>query len=81
MDWESYEYVKEIQGTFAVIDESEDLQGPEMSVTGICRCPSLDALMWSVRKVGFARVELIAPARDGYERHRYGKRAAVAGYL
>lgn len=80
MDWGSHQYVKEIHGSFTVIDESEELHGPEMSVTGICLCPSLDALMWIMKKVGFARVELIAPPRDGYEQHLYGKRVVVAGY-
>jgi tRNA (mo5U34)-methyltransferase len=81
MDWGSYQYVKKIQGSFTVIDESEELHGPEMSVTGICLCPSLDALMWIMKKVGFARVELIAPPGNGYEQHRFGKRAVVAGYI
>ncbi len=81
MDWGSHQYVKPIQGSFAVIDESDEFHGPEMSVTGICLCPSLDALMWIMKKVGFARVELITPPADAYEQHRYGKRAVVAGYV
>ncbi len=80
MDWGSYKYVKEIHGAFTVIDETEELHGPEMSVTGICLCPSLDALIWIMLKVGFRRVEVIAPPVDAYEQHRFGKRAVVAGY-
>ena len=51
-----------------------------MSVTGIRLCPSLGALMWIMKKVGFARVKLIDPPANGYEQRRFGKRAVVAGY-
>lgn len=81
IDWGSYEYMKPMQGSFAVIDETEELHGPEMSITGICLCPSLDALVWIMQKVGFKRVEVIPPPPDAYEQHRFGKRAVVAGYL
>jgi hypothetical protein len=37
--------------------------------------------MWIMKKIGFARVELIAPSPDAYEQHRFGKRAVVAGYI
>lgn len=77
MDWGSFEYVKPMNGSFAVIDETEELQGPEMSVTGICLCPSLDALLWILRKIGFRRVEVIETPPGGYEQHRFGKRAVV----
>lgn len=77
IDWGSYEYSKPIMGTFAVIDETEELHGPEMSVTGICLCPSLDALQWILLKVGFKSVEVIMPPQDSYEQHKHGKRAVV----
>jgi len=42
--------------------------------------PSLEALMWIMRKIGFRRVELLEPPADAYEQLRYGKRVMVAGY-
>jgi tRNA (mo5U34)-methyltransferase len=81
MDWGSFEYVKPMHGSFAVIDESEELEGPEMSVTGICLCPSLDALLWILKKIGFRHCEVIETPAGGYEQHRYGKRAVVSALV
>jgi tRNA (mo5U34)-methyltransferase len=81
MDWGSFEYVKPMHGSFAVIDESTELDGPEMSVTGICLCPSLDALLWILKKVGFRHCEVIETPAGGYEQHRFGKRAVVSALV
>jgi hypothetical protein len=73
--------VRPLKGSFGIIDETDDTHGPEASTTGICLVPSLEALFWIMRKVGFARVELVPPPADGYEQLVHGKRVMVAGYV
>jgi tRNA (mo5U34)-methyltransferase len=80
VDYGSYRFVRPLKGSFGIIDETEETHGPEASTTGICLVPSLDALMWIMRKIGFRRVELLEPPADAYEQLRYGKRVMVAGY-
>lgn len=81
VDYGSYRFVRPLKGSFGIIDETDDTHGPEASTTGICLVPSLEALFWIMRKIGFARVELVPPPEDAYEQLRYGKRVMVAGYL
>lgn len=81
VDWGNHRFVKPLQGIFGLIDETEETHGPEMSTTGICLAPSLEGLLWILRKVGFGRVELLAPPSDAYEQLKYGKRVMVAAYV
>jgi hypothetical protein len=80
VDWGNYRFVKPLKGVFGIIDETDETHGPEASTLGICLAPSTEGLLWVMQKVGFDRVELIAPPEDAYEQHRYGKRVMVAGY-
>ena len=79
VDWGSYRFVKPLMGIFGLIDETDETHGPEMSTTGICLAPSVEGLLWIMRKVGFADVRLVTPPPDAYEQHRYGKRVMVIG--
>jgi tRNA (mo5U34)-methyltransferase len=63
VDWGSYEDVRPLQGTFGIIDETDEFHAPEASTTGICLCPSLEALLWIMGKLGFTNVVQIAPRR------------------
>ncbi len=81
LDWGHYEFVKPMMGSFAIIDETEEVHGPEMSTTGICLAPSIEALMWIMRAVGFRDVQLVPVPEDGYEQHRHKKRVMVAGFV
>ena len=67
-----------MMGNFAIVDETEETHGPETSTTGICLVPSLEALLWVLRKVGFRDVQVLPVPADGYEQLRYGKRVMVA---
>jgi SAM-dependent methyltransferase len=79
VDWGAYRFVKPLQGVFGLIDETYETHGPEMSTTGICLAPSVEGLLWVLRKVGFREVALVPPPDGAYEQHRYGKRVmAVA---
>lgn len=81
VDYGSYRFVRPLKGSFGIIDETDDTHGPEASTTGICLVPSVEALLWIMRKIGFARVEVIAPPPDAYEQLLHGKRVMVAGYV
>jgi SAM-dependent methyltransferase len=79
VDWGAYRFVKPLQGVFGLVDETYETHGPEMSTTGICLAPSVEGLLWVMRKVGFREVALVAPPEGAYEQHRYGKRVMAIG--
>ena len=77
VDYGSYQYVRPLKGSFGVIDETDDTQGPEASITGICLVPSIEALVWTLYKVGFDHVEILDPPADAYEQLLHRKRVMV----
>lgn len=79
VDWGSYRFVKPLKGVFGIIDETYELHGPEMSITGVCLAPSVEGLLWIMEAIGFKDVHLVKPPDGAYEQHRYGKRVMVAG--
>lgn len=81
VDWGAYTFQRHMVGSFALIDETAETHAPEASTTGICLCPSFEALVWLLPKVGFARVERVAPPPDAYEQHASGKRVMVVAYV
>jgi phage gp46-like protein len=81
VDYGSYRYVRPLQGSFGLIDETADTHGPEASITGICLVPSLEALEWLLLKVGFSSVEVLEPPADAYEQLRHHKRVMVAAQV
>ncbi|HSS06262.1 MAG TPA: hypothetical protein VLK83_03900, partial [Rhodanobacteraceae bacterium] len=81
VDYGSFRFVRPLKGSFGIIDETEETHGPEASTTGICLVPSLEALLWSMRKIGFRRIEVLPTPDDAYEQLRYGKRVMVAGFV
>jgi SAM-dependent methyltransferase len=78
LDYGHHTFVKPMLGSFAIVDETDETHGPETSTTGICLVPSLDALLWILRKVGFASAHVLPVPADGYEQLRFGKRCMVA---
>lgn len=81
VDYGSYRFVRPLKGSFGIIDETDDTHGPEASTTGICLVPSVEALLWIMRKIGFARVDLLPPPAGAYEQLLHGKRVMVVGYV
>jgi tRNA (mo5U34)-methyltransferase len=81
VDWGAYTFQRPMIGSFAIIDETDETHAPEASTTGICVCPSFEALVWVLRKVGFARVERIAPPAGAYEQLASGKRVVVVAHV
>lgn len=81
VDWGAYSFQRHMAGSFAIIDETAETHAPEASITGICLCPSYEALVWVLRAVGFRRVERIAPPAGGYEQLTSGKRVMVVAHV
>lgn len=80
VDWGSWRFQRPMVASFGIIDETAETHGPEASYHGICVTPSVEALVWCMHKVGFARVERVAVPADGYEQLTSGKRVMVVGY-
>lgn len=80
VDWGAHTFQRHMVGSFALIDETAETHAPEASTTGICLCPSYEALVWVLAKVGFARIERVAPPPDAYEQHASGKRVMIVAY-
>ncbi len=78
LDYGHHTFVKPMQGSFAIVDETDETHGPETSTTGICLVPSVEALLWILRKVGFRDARVLPVPADGYEQLRFGKRVMVA---
>jgi tRNA (mo5U34)-methyltransferase len=81
-DWGSYRYVKQMVGSFAVVDETPEVSSGnrEANLEAISLFPSLEALRFLMERVGFDRVEVVAP-EGGNEQLESGKRAMVAGWV
>ena len=81
IDYGSYRYTKPLVGSFGIVDETQETRGSEASVSGICLVPSLEGLLWLMNKVGFEKVQVLAPPPDSYEQIKNGKRVMVAGFV
>src|SRR5262249_11454929 len=82
-DWGSCRSAREMIGCFAVVDETDRLQegNREASLTPVSLVPSLPALLHTLKSVGFARAEVIAPPPDAHEQLVFGKRVVVAAHV
>lgn len=81
-DWGSYRYVKQMLGSFALVDETREVfdGNREANVGTISLFPSLEALLFLMDAVGFDRVEVV-PSDGSNEQLDSGKRAMVAGWV
>lgn len=78
-EWGSKNWSREYEGVFALIDERTEYESdcPEAGSFGLALCPSLNALLFILRTVGFKQIELVTPPLDGYEQHVRGKRVIL----
>jgi tRNA (mo5U34)-methyltransferase len=81
IEWGTRLVQRPVVGTFYVIDETGETEAPESGLKGISLCPTLDALLWVMQKVGFSRLEQVAPPPGAYEQHVSGARVVVAGFV
>ena len=78
VDWGAYTFQRHMVGAFGIVDETEETHAPEAGAHGICLAPSIEALEWLLKRVGFAHVERLVPPADGYEQHVGQKRVMFA---
>jgi tRNA (mo5U34)-methyltransferase len=81
VDWGAYHFQRPMVASFGIIDETAETHAPEASYHGICVTPSYEALIWLLRRVGFARVERLEVPANGYEQLASGKRVMVAAWV
>jgi tRNA (mo5U34)-methyltransferase len=81
IEWGAKESKKQVQGCFAIVDETQELTAGirEAGLGSICLVPSQRALMYLLPQIGFAKVEVLVPPPDGYEQLARGMRMMIAG--
>ena len=79
IDWGSYRFQQRIVGAYAVVDEQREVAeaNREANTQSVSLVPSLEALLFTMRSVGFARVDIVAPPAGGNEQFARGKRVMV----
>jgi hypothetical protein len=79
-DWGACYAKKPMLGTFTIIDEIDEVDRPESSVTGLSLCPSTEAVLFTLKRYGFRRAEVVPVPAGGYEQLASGNRVVVAAY-
>jgi tRNA (mo5U34)-methyltransferase len=81
-DWGSYRYIKQIVGSFAMVDETVEVAAGnrEANTVALSLFPSVEALVFIMRALGFQRVEVL-PGDGANEQMGSGKRVMVAGWI
>jgi tRNA (mo5U34)-methyltransferase len=81
VDYGSHRFVKPIEASFVVVDETYETHGPEASTLGISLIPDLNGLIWILKRIGFKTVKILPAPENAYEQLRYGKRVMLAAYV
>jgi tRNA (mo5U34)-methyltransferase len=83
MEWGSRETLKRIAGNYAAIEETDEVTADnrEANTTVISLVPSREGLLWTLRAIGFSRVEVVPPPAGAYEQLARGKRVVVAAWV
>lgn len=82
-DWGTARVTKYFPGCFGVIDETSDVESgnQEANVSTLSLVPSLQALLFVLRSLGFSRVEVLPPPEGAYEQFARGRRVLVAAFV
>ena len=82
IEWGSSQWTKTVAGSFAVIEEADSEHFETVpGAMPVVLVPSLEALLYVMRRAGFSRVEVVTPPAGAYEQFVRGKRVVVAGYV
>jgi 2-polyprenyl-3-methyl-5-hydroxy-6-metoxy-1,4-benzoquinol methylase len=83
LEWGTRTNLKAIAGSFAVIDETAELQADnrEANTTSISVFPDLPGLLWLLKAVGFTRAGLLVPHPGAHEQLARGARGMVAAWV
>jgi tRNA (mo5U34)-methyltransferase len=77
VEWGHYKAHKPIEGMFVVIADDQHREG---GTTGIALIPSVSALRFILGRMGFAKVQVIAPPVDEPEQLARGHRVVIAAH-
>jgi hypothetical protein len=77
IDWGQYMHFRDIRGLFYLVDNQDNHEG---GPTNMALVPSVEALRWSLSRMGFNRVELLLPPAGGAEQLVRGSRGVSAAF-
>jgi ABC-2 type transport system ATP-binding protein/lipopolysaccharide transport system ATP-binding protein len=81
IDWGSHRVQKEIRGSFALLQQADEMHLPIGSLSDLSLCPGRETLLWLLEHCGFTRIEVVPPPANAYEQLATGKRLMVAAYV
>lgn len=80
INWGSKDNLQPVHGSFALIDQSGEADLSFAGLTGLSLCPGREALMTTMRRLGFTNIEILPPPPDAYEQFVTGHRIFVVGH-
>jgi ABC-type polysaccharide/polyol phosphate transport system ATPase subunit/SAM-dependent methyltransferase len=81
IDWGTRHAQKTVFGSFGVLDIEQETLLSLGGRTDLALVPGRATLIWLLQRLGFSKVEVIAPPKDSYEQLATGKRILVAAYI
>lgn len=81
IDWGSRLAQKPLVGSFGMLDIEQETLLPLGGRTDLALVPGRATLLWLLERLGFTKVEVIAPPHGSYEQLATGKRILVAAYV
>jgi SAM-dependent methyltransferase len=72
---------KQLHGSIALIDREEEPHPPASDQAPIPLYPGREALIWMMRRIGFSRVEVVAPPPGACDQLASGKRIMAVGHV
>jgi ABC-2 type transport system ATP-binding protein/lipopolysaccharide transport system ATP-binding protein len=80
INWGSKDNAQSVHGSFALIDQTGETDLSFAGLTGLSLCPGREALMATMRRLGFTHIEILPPPPYAYEQFVTGHRIFVVGH-
>jgi SAM-dependent methyltransferase len=83
IEWGSSQNRKQIAGSFALIDEGEEVTtgNREASILNLSLVPSPQSLSYAMQALGFRRIVQVPSSPGDHEQLESGQRIVIAGYI
>jgi SAM-dependent methyltransferase len=79
INWGNKDNFQSVHGSFALIDQTREADLSFAGLTGLSLCPGRDALIATMRILGFTHIEILPAPPDAYEQFATGHRIFVVG--